>query len=68
MKFFKIVEAYTLTPPPATVYEDANLATGEGHGHFRPLRRHKAAANITKKQKKARKMTKRSRRENRRSN
>lgn len=48
-----------------TTDQEPNLITGVGHGHYRPLRRHKAAANITKKLKKARKATKRSRRRNR---
>ena len=44
---------------------EPNLITGVGHGHCRPLWRHKAEANHAKKLKKARKMTKRSRRRNR---
>lgn len=49
-----------VTPDP-----EPNLITGVGHGHYRPLRRHKAEANHAKKLKKARKATKRSRRMNR---
>lgn len=49
-----------VTPDP-----EPNLITGVGHGHYRPLRRHKAEANHAKKLKKARKATKRSRRRNR---
>lgn len=50
---------FPATPTP-------NLITGVGHGHYRPLRRHKAESNIIRKQKKARKATKASRRKNRR--
>lgn len=48
-----------------TTDQEPNLITGVGHGHYRPLRRHKAEANHAKKLKKARKATKRSRRRNR---